>query len=141
MDPITVGVVAAALVQKALDRAEDGAVHAGASALRKLVGWLREHLHPQGQQALDRVESVPDSPSLIQALAGEIDAADRQAGQESDFARELRELIDEVRQAGAGAGVDVDRVVNQTAWGNQNVQVANSTGVEVNHGQTPRRQP
>ena len=41
VEPVTLGVIAAPLVAKALDRAEDDTVDAGEGALRRLIGFLR----------------------------------------------------------------------------------------------------
>ncbi|HEV1998455.1 MAG TPA: hypothetical protein VGR61_10045, partial [Candidatus Dormibacteraeota bacterium] len=59
-------------------------------------------------------------PSQLKALAA---AIDRHALDDPGFARELDDLVAEAGQSGA----DVQSVV-QSAWGNQNIQVANVTG-------------
>ena len=120
VEPVTVGVIAAALVAKALDRAEDDAVDAGEGALRRLLGFLRDRFarddEPGPGTALARVQDAPDSPSRVQDLAG---AIDRVAELDPAFHSALEGLITQARRS----GVDVGAIV-QTATGNQNVQIA-----------------
>ena len=96
MEPITVGIIAAALVQKALNRSEDRAIDVGTTALGRLTRWLRIHLQPDGQRTIAQLSDAPDSPSRARALALAIDTADRQAG----FQIEDRHSVARVDRAG-----------------------------------------
>jgi len=120
VEPVTLGVVVAALVARALGRAEDKAVDEGEGVLRRLVGALRQHFSGAGDQtgtaALERVEDAPDSPTSVRDLAMLLD--DRAAG-DAAFRGELEGLVEQAR----AAGVDVDSI-SQVAVGDQNVQAA-----------------
>jgi hypothetical protein len=122
MDPLTLGAVVAALVAKATDQAEDGAVSAASSALSRLVGWLRTKLDGDAGKSLQRVEDA-DSPSRLQALASEID---RRASTDEAFREELKAMVREAQDA----GVDV-RSASQVAWGHHNVQAANISDSDI----------
>jgi hypothetical protein len=128
VDPVsvTLGVVAAPLAAKALERATERAVDAGESSLRRLVDWLRERLrHDEpGNRALELMAQTPDSPSLMQQLAQQID---ERAAMDPGFRAELEALVGEIR----AEGVDV-AAIQQTAWGDRNVQIARVSGSQVN---------
>jgi len=135
VEPVTVGVIAAALVAKALDRAEDDAVDAGEGALRRLIAFLRHRfshdVEAATSTALARVEDAPDNLSQVQELAA---AIDRVAELDPAFRSALEGLIAEGRRS----GVDVGTIV-QTAKGHQNVQIAGVADSEVHmsFGQPP----
>jgi Spy/CpxP family protein refolding chaperone len=133
MDPVSLslGAVVAALVAKAADRAEDGVVDAAATALSRLVNWVRTHLGGGSHSPLERLTDAPDSPSRIRALAEEID---QRASGDDQFRKELQALVEQAQSA----GVDVASV-SQVAWGDQNVQNANVTGsdIRVSYGAQP----
>src|SRR6478609_1291812 len=97
-----------------MDRAGGAAVDAGAGVLSRLAGWLRARLRG-GPGAVDRVADAPDSPSRMKELAAQIDSQ---------------------------AAADVP-AITQTAWGNQNVQIADTTGssVSVSYGDKPKPSP
>ena len=133
MEPVslTLGAIAAALVAKAAERAVEG----GEGVLVRLVGWLRQRFSAddqhEAQAALAHVEQVPDSPSRLQRLA---EVIDRRAEADAGFRSELKALV---KHAQAG-GVDVGTIA-QTAWGDQNVQIAGVEGSSINltYGQPP----
>ncbi len=135
MDPVSlsVGAVVAAVVAKATDKGAGALVDAGAAAVGRLVGWLRSRLTGEDRAVLERVEEVPDSPSRQQELARVVDA---RVGADGDFARELEEMVERVQETGAHVVA-----VNQSAWGNQNVQVANSSDVHVTYASPPPPAP
>jgi hypothetical protein len=124
---LTLGVIAAGLISKALERATDRAVDAGEGVLERIAAAVRERFSAvgdeEGETALERVEDAYDSPARVRALA---EAIDRQAA-EPDFGQELERLIEAVRETGA----DVEAIA-QTAIGNQNVQIANVSGSTIN---------
>lgn len=138
VEPVTLGVIAAALVAKALDRAEDDAVDAGEGALRRLIALVRDRFSGEKEAAgtaLARVEDAPDSPKRVRELAGVIDAlADRDGG----FRSELEGLIEEAQRS----GVDVGRIV-QTATGIQIAQVADvvDSTITISYGAAPADRP
>jgi hypothetical protein len=123
VEPISLGVIAAALIAKALDRAEDGVLDATTRALSKLVGWVRGKFSGDASDALARVEDAPDSPKRLTALATTID---QRAQSDEGFRSELQALVRDAERD----GVDV-AAVTQQAWGNQNVQVANASGADI----------
>jgi hypothetical protein len=120
VEPVTLGVIVAALVAKALDRAENKVIDDGEGVLRRLVGALRQRLSQEddraGRIALELVGDVPDSPSRVRELAVLLD--ERLAG-DPVFRGELEALVEQAR----AAGVDVDSI-SQVAVGDQNVQAA-----------------
>jgi hypothetical protein len=125
MIELTLGAIAAALIAKALDRAEEKAVDEGEGALRSLVGLVRSKLtdsSQDGPNALERVKDAPDSPSRIEDLAHLLD---RQVGDEPEFRRELEALVEKAKGTGADVGA-----IAQAAYGEGNIQVgiaSNST--------------
>ena len=137
VEPVTLGVIVAALVAKALDRAEDEAVDSGVGILRRLVGTLRERFaggrDADGTEKLERVADAPDSASRVGQLAELID--DR-AAQSPELRLELEQLV---KEAG-DAGVDVKSIV-QTATGNNNMQFADVADSVINVTQGPVPKP
>jgi len=133
MEPVTLGVIVAALAAKALARAEDETVGAGFAAARKLVETLRRRfasaMDDDGAAALDRLADAPDSASRASALATLVD--DR-AGGSPGLREELEALVKEARDG----GVDVDSI-SQAAQGSQIVQNAGINNSEVNVSQGP----
>ena len=131
---LTVGAIAAALVAKASDKAAERAVEEGAGALARLVGWLHARFADdeatEASTALARVEDAPDSPSRVRELAAEID----HRADDPRFRAELQALVNEAQ----AAGVDVGSIT-QSAWGNQNTQIAGVVGstITTTHGQPP----
>jgi uncharacterized protein (UPF0335 family) len=125
IEPITLGVVVAALFAKALERAADKTVDKGEGALRRLVDALKKSVGTGdvGSTALARLEDAPDSPSRLRELA---EVVDERASAEPELRRELNDLVQEAR----GAGVDIESIV-QTAVGSQNVQIAGLVESEV----------
>jgi hypothetical protein len=136
IEPITLGVIVAALVAKALDRAEDEAVDRGVGVVRHAVDSLRERFSREGdqevQQALERLADVPDSPKLMRSFA---DLLDERAERSSELRAELETLVGDARSA----GVDIDSIT-QAAIGDGNVQIAgmNNSQVNVSQGQAPK---
>jgi len=128
VEPVTLGVIVAALVAKALDRAEDRVVEDGEGVLRRVVGALRERFSRANDKAattaLDRVEDTPDSPTRVRELATLLD---ERAADDPVFRGELQELVEQAR----AAGVDIGSIV-QAAVGDQNVHVAGLIDSEVN---------
>ncbi len=129
VDPVTLGVIAAAFVVKAAEKAGEKAIDAGAKALGKLGAWLRERFSDDkdGVEALKRVEEVPDSPSRVGTLA---DAINRRAANDESFKNELEALVDEVQAAGVNTGDVTQTVKNSTGT----VQIANTSGSTISVG-------
>jgi len=132
MEPLSLGVLAAALLSKAAEQTGEHAADAGAGALTRFAGWLRERVSGRSAAAaaLERVQEVPDSPSRVTALGA---ALDQQVEEDRGFAADLRAQVEQARKA----GVDV-KWIAQTAIGNQIVQVADVQGtVTVTHASQP----
>ena len=133
MEPVSlsVGLLAAALLSKAAERAGEHASDVGAGALTRFAVWLRERVsgHPAGA-ALERVQDAPDSPARVRVLG---EALDRQVLEVAGFAAELKAQIEQAR----AAGVEVKSIA-QSIVGDQNVQVADVQGtVNVTYGDPP----
>lgn len=129
MDPVTVtlGAATAALVVKAMEKVGEKSVDAGATALGRLMDWLRERFTRSDKTAagvaLANVENVPDSPSRVRALA---EAIDLRSAEDPSFRMELKALLEQVR----GSGIHV-APISQSAVGNHNVQIADVAGSSV----------
>lgn len=129
MEPVslTIGAVVTALVLKAAEKAGEKGAESGWSAVAHLVerlrGRFRERDDAAGEAALARVQDPPAGERQLTALAA---AIDRQAEQDPTLARELRELVKEAESG----GVKVQQLT-QTAWGNQNVQIADATSSDI----------
>lgn len=134
---LTLGAIAAALVAKASDKAAERAVDEGAGALVRLVGWLRERFAAddatEAIAALAKVEDAPDSPSRVRELAAVLDCRVDDPD-DPDFRVEMQALVDEAQAGGADVGS-----IAQSAWGNQNTQIAGVFGstITTTHGQPP----
>ena len=137
IEPVTLGVVIAALAAKALDRAEDGVVQGGAEALGRMLSFLRERFSRENDeganQALERLADAPDSPKRVHALA---ELLDKRAERSPEFRVELEALVEEAR----GAGVDIGSIA-QTAIGDGNVQIAGLNNSQVNVNPASPHQP
>jgi len=135
MEPVTLGVIVAALIAKALDRAEDEAVDRGVGVVRRAVSSLRERFSREGdqeaQQALERLAEVPDSPKLMRTLG---DLLDERAERSPEVRAELERLVKDAKSVGMDIGS-----ITQTAIGDGNVQIAglNNSQVNVDRGRAP----
>jgi hypothetical protein len=125
----------AALISKALDKAENAVVDEGTGVLQRLVGAVRQRFartnNQAGEQALGQLEDAPDSPNRARDLGVLFDEA---IANDPEFRAELEGLLDEARRAGVDVGS-----ITQTATGDQNVQVAgaNQSRIEVRYGSPP----
>jgi hypothetical protein len=104
MDPVTLGLVAAAVVAKAaLEQVGDRAGQAGWSGLRavsaRLRGWFAAEGREQGVAALEVVEAAPDSELAVQRLAVEVTEVVR----DRPLAEELQRLLEELEADGGAA--------------------------------------
>ena len=133
MEPVSLGVVVAALIAKAMDRVEDGALDGGWAIVRRTINVLRDRFAQDGDQeagqALERLAEVPDSPKLAGALA---ELLEDRMSQEFDLRAELAAMV-EVAKSG---GVDTDAIV-QTVIGHGNVQIAGVSDSDVSIGDSP----
>jgi hypothetical protein len=135
VDPVTLGTVVAALISKALDKAENAVVDEGTGVLQRLVGAVRQRFartnDKAADHALDQVEDAPDSPSRARDLGVMLDEA---MASDPEFRAELAGLVEEARRAGVDVGS-----ITQTATGNQNVQIADAhqSTINVTQGSPP----
>jgi hypothetical protein len=132
VEPITLGVIVAALVAKALDRAEDETVDRGLGLMRHAVDSLRQRFLHEGdheaQQALERLADVPDSPKLVRSFA---ELLDERSERSPELRAELEALVGDMRSA----GLDINSIT-QAAIGDGNVQIAGVNNSQVNVGQS-----
>jgi hypothetical protein len=137
VEPITIGVVVAALLAKALDRAEDATIDATGKGVQRLLSVLRHRadVEPAGSIAttLPALESTPDSPKRVQALAEAVDAT---IDRSDELRSELEAVLDDLRRAGMSVGT-----VTQTADGDGNVQISGIQGSTINVGLSGERRP
>lgn len=133
VEPVSMGVVAVALIAKALNRAEDGVIDAGVQAARKAVKALLQRFaaDTEAEKALEDVVEVPDSEKRQKALAELLEA---RAGQSAELREELQAIVEQIEAAGVVIGP-----INQTATGDGNVQNAGIVNSQVgNQGTSPR---
>lgn len=133
MEPVSLSIVVAALIAKALARAENQAVDEASGAVGRLFAVVRgrlSHGTAEDQAALAGVQAAPDSPKQVEKLVA---ALERQST-DDEFRGELQKLLDEAR----AEGVPVEKIV-QTAVGFGLVQIGNVTGssINVNFGTRP----
>jgi len=139
VEPVTLGVIVAALASKTFDRAVEASVEGGEGVLRRLVSRVRQRFSGAGDLeatgALELVEEVPDSQRLAGQLA---EAVDRHAGADPAFAADLQALVSEAR----AGGVKVEQIT-QSAWGDANVQIADVAGsqITIDRGGRPPASP
>ncbi|MGA8364398.1 MAG: hypothetical protein WB709_07740 [Solirubrobacteraceae bacterium] len=125
MEPVTLSVIAAALVAKVLNRAENEAVDEAGSALGRLTQAVRERLskgNQEDQAAFAGVEAAPDSAKQVTRLT---EALERSIADEA-FRGELQRLVDEAK----AGGVDVESIV-QNAVGIGIVQIGSVSGSSI----------
>jgi hypothetical protein len=131
VEPITLGVIAAALIAKALDRAEDDAVDRGVGVVRRGLTALRERFSRENdqevQQALAQLAEASDSPNLMNSL-GEL--LDERAKRSPELRAELEALVKDAENAGWDVGS-----ITQIAIGDGNVQIADVNTSQINVGQ------
>lgn len=135
MDPVTLGVVAAALAVKSFEKfaekAGEETATRGADILEKLVGWLRGRFSQADESAettLTEVERVPDNARLQQSLA---QAIRQRVESDPTFKTELEALIGEAQKSGTNISSFI-----QNAVGDDNVQIAHlqDSPVTINRG-------
>ncbi len=133
MEPVTVGVVLAALIAKALDRAEDGAVEGVVRAAGKAVDALRRRFSGDTdvEKALEGVVETPDSDKRVKVLA---DLLEARAGESAELREELGSIAKQIEAAGLRIG-DIEQVIE----GDGNAQVGGTINSQVNINQNTAR--
>ncbi len=124
--------MAAALIAKALNRAEDGVIDGGVRAVRKAVQALRRRFatDAEAEKALEDVVEVPDSEKRQAVLAELLEA---RAAQSVELREELRAIAEQIEAAGVVIGP-----VAQKAIGDGNVQNAGIVNSQIdNQGTSP----
>ncbi|HEX9966614.1 MAG TPA: hypothetical protein VGB06_01580 [Solirubrobacterales bacterium] len=125
IEPASLGVVVAALVAKALDRAGDKALEQGEGVLRRTLEAVRQLLSgdPEGGKPLERLEDAPDSATRVRELAQVLD-------QRMEALPDLRPQLEALVAEAQASGIDVGSI-DQVAHGSQIVQVAGVADSEV----------
>jgi hypothetical protein len=135
IEPISIGVIVAALLAKALNRAEDGVVDGGVEVGQKAIEALRRRFSRDGdaeaERALDGLAEAPDSVRREKALAAILE--DR-AARSTDLRDELKAIVEQ----GKGAGLVIGSI-EQVAEGEGIVQNAGNVNSRINVDQSPRR--
>ncbi len=136
VEPVSVGMIVAALLAKALNRAEDGVVDSGVQVARKALEALRQRFSREGdaeaEQALESLAEVPDSKRREEVLAVLLE--DRAAR-----STELRDELKTIIEQGEGAGMVIGSI-EQVAEGEGNLQLGgvSSSEININQGRLPR---
>jgi hypothetical protein len=129
-------VVVAALLAKALNRAEDGVVDSGVEVARKAVEALRRRFSREGDaeagQALEGLVEASDSKRREAALADLLE--DRAAGS-AELLGELKAIAERIEATGVRIGD-----IKQEAQGTNVVQNAGITNseIKIDQGAAPR---
>jgi hypothetical protein len=130
VETVSIGIMVAALIAKALNRAEDGAVDAAVEVGRRAVESLRKRLSgdTDAEVILDGLLDAPDSRRREKALA---DILDTRARESSELLEELMAIVREAEVAGVHLGP-----IEQVAEGDGNVQNAGivSSRIEIRQG-------
>jgi hypothetical protein len=134
MEPISIGIVVAALIAKALDKAEDGVIDEGVKIAREAVAKLRRRFagDAEAEEALEGVVGAPDSERRQQALASLLEARSESS---PELLEELKGIVGEAKGAGVTLGP-----IEQVAEGDSNVQIV-SVGSQVNVQPAGPRRP
>lgn len=133
VEPVSVGVIVAALLAKALERAEKGVIDSAVEVAKKAFEGLRERFSREGdaeaEQALQHLAEAPDSKPREQALAVLLE---ERAARSSDLREELETIVKQAERAGMA--------IEQMAVGDHNLQIGGDiSGSEINVNQP--RQP
>jgi hypothetical protein len=130
-----VGVIVAALLAKALNRAEDGAIDSGVEVARKAIEALRQRFSREGdaeaERVLDGLAETPDSERREKALAALLE---EHAGKSAELREELESLAEQIE----GAGVRIGDI-KQEAEGEGIVQNAGNVNSQINVSQGARQ--
>jgi hypothetical protein len=129
MEPFSVGVVVAALIAKALNRAEEGVVDGAAKAAGRALEALKRRFSddPGAEQALQRLAEEPGNELREQSLAALLE--ERAAG-----SVELREELKKIAEQIEGAGVTIGDI-EQSIEGDGGVQNAGIVDSQININQ------
>ncbi len=135
VEPVSVGVIVAALLAKALNRAEDGVIDNGVEAARKAVEALRQRFSHAGdaeaEQALESLAEVPDSVRRKEALA---DLLEERARESVELREELEAIAEQIEEAGVRIGD-----IKQVAEGEGIVQNAGNVNSQIKVDQGGRQ--
>jgi hypothetical protein len=125
------GVVVAALIAKALNRAEDGAVEGVAKAASRALEALKRRFSgdPGAEQALQRLTEEPGNRLREQSLAALLE---ERAAESAELREELQKIADQLQGAGVRIG-DIEQV----AEGDGNIQNAGNVNSQINVNQGP----
>jgi hypothetical protein len=133
VEPISVGVVVAALLAKALNRAEDGVVDGGFEVAQKAIERLRQRFSREGDteaaKALENLVDVPGGEGREKSLAALLE---ERAARSTELGNELKAIIEQGEEAGMAIGS-----IEQVAEGDGNSQVGGISNSEININQNP----
>lgn len=117
VDPVSLGTLVAALIAKALDRAEDGVVDEAVDIGRRALARLRQRFagDPEAEAAIEGLADAPDSERRAKALAKLLGM---RAASSEELLDELREIVGEAQSAGVKVGP-----IEQRIEGDGNVQI------------------
>jgi hypothetical protein len=136
VEPVSVGVIVAALLAKALNRAEDGVIDSGVEVARKGIEALRERFSRKGdteaEQALESLAETPDSERRERVLAALLE---RRARESAELHEELNAIAEQIEETGVRIGD-----IKQEAKGTNIAQVAGNPGsqISINQGASSR---
>ncbi len=137
VEPISVGVIVAALLARALNRAEDGAIDSGVEAARKAMKALRQRFSLQedaeAEQALEGLAKTPDSKRREEALG---DLLEERAERSPELLDELKAIAEQIE----GAEVQISDI-KQEAKGTNVVQNAGNVNSQIKVDQSTAPRP
>lgn len=127
IESASIGVIVAALLAKALHRAEDGVIDSGVEVARKAIGSLRERFSDgrdiETVQALEALVEAPDSARREKTLANLLD---ERAERSPQLLNELKIIAEKAKIA----GVTIESI-EQVADGANIAQVAGNVNSEI----------
>ena len=94
VEPVTLGLAAALLLSKTMEKATDEAADGVVDGVTKAVAWIRRRF--AGRQELLQLEAAPDSPGRQRAFAGIVEA---ELLHDPAVRVELRSLLEAVSRA------------------------------------------
>jgi hypothetical protein len=131
VEPISVGVVVAALIAKALDKAEEGVIEGAGKAASRALETLKRRFSgdPGAEQALQRLAEEPGNQLRERSLAALLE---ERAAESVELREELARIAKQIERTGVSIGN-----VEQVAEGDENLQNAGIVNSQINLGIRP----
>jgi hypothetical protein len=135
VEPVSAGVIVAALLAKALNRAEEGVLDGAVQFAGRAIEALRRRFSGdvEAEKALEALADAPDSGRREKALANLLEA---RAERSPELLDELQAIIEQAQEAGLKIGS-----IEQVADGDGNVQNAGNVNSQIHVHQNTAPRP